>query len=110
MQAGKLRHRVLLQGKVQQQDPLTGAVESSWVDVATLWAEVSPLSVREFVAAQAGQGEVTTRIKIRYRAGVTRHQRILHRGQIFNIEGVLADPGSGREYLTLPCSEGVNDG
>ncbi|MBK0003169.1 phage head closure protein [Erwinia sp. S38] len=110
MQAGKLRHRVRLQQKVSQQDPVTGAVEPSWLDVATLWAEVSPLSVREFIAAQAGQGEVTTRIKIRYRPGITRHHRILYREQIFNIEGVLPDPKSGREYLTLPCSEGVNDG
>ncbi|TKE23299.1 head-tail adaptor protein, partial [Klebsiella pneumoniae] len=29
---------------------------------------------------------------------------------IYNIEGVLPDPRSGREYLTLPCSEGDNDG
>ncbi|HDG7399279.1 phage head closure protein, partial [Klebsiella pneumoniae] len=53
---------------------------------------------------------VTTRITIRYREGVTRKHRILFRGRIYNIEGVLPDPRSGREYLTLPCSEGANDG
>lgn len=55
-------------------------------------------------------GEITTRITIRFRPGVTRMNRILFRGGIYNIEGVLPDPKSGREYLTLPCSEGVNDG
>ncbi|SXF83116.1 phage head closure protein [Klebsiella variicola] len=110
MQAGKLRHRVTLQEPVKEQNPTTGAVINTWRDVATIWAEVSPLSAREFIAAQASQGEVTTRITIRYRAGVTRKHRILFRGGVYNIEGVLPDPRSGREYLTLPCSEGANDG
>jgi hypothetical protein len=26
----------------------------------------------------------------------------------YNIEGVLPDPKSGREYLTLPCSEVIS--
>lgn len=72
MQAGKLRHRVTLQEPVKEQNPTTGAVINTWRDVATIWAEVYPLSAREFIAAQASQGEITTRITIRYRAGVTR--------------------------------------
>lgn len=110
MQAGKLRNRITLQEPVKEQNPTTGAVINTWRDVATLWAEVAPLSAREFIAAQASQGEVTTRITIRYREGVTLKHRILFRGRIYNIEGVLPDPRSGREYLTLPCSEGANDG
>lgn len=110
MQAGKLRHRVTIQGPVMVQNSETGAVNKTWLDVATVWAEVSPLSAREFIAAQASQGEITTRITIRFRTGITRKHRILFRGGIYNIEGVLPDPVSGREYLTLPCSEGLNDG
>ncbi|MGL4683506.1 MAG: phage head closure protein [Hafnia alvei] len=110
MQAGKLRHRVTLQARVQVQNQASGAVETTWADVAILYAEVVPSSVREFVAAQATQNEITTRITIRYRDGVTPKHRIFFRGKIYNIEGVLPDPKSGREYLTLPCSEGVNDG
>ncbi|HGO5439938.1 phage head closure protein [Klebsiella oxytoca] len=110
MQAGKLRHRVTLQEPVKEQNPTTGAVINIWRDVATIWAEISPLSAREFIAAQASQGEITTRITIRYRADVTRKHRILYRDGIYNIEGVLPDLRSGKEYLTLPCSEGVNDG
>lgn len=33
-----------------------------------------------------------------------------HGNRIYNIEGVLPDNCSGRKYLTLPYSEGVNDG
>jgi SPP1 family predicted phage head-tail adaptor len=110
MQAGKLRHHVSLQKPVKTQNPSTGAVVNSWQETAKLWAEVAPLSAREFVAAQATQSEVTTRITIRFRSDVTPKHRIVYAGKIYNIEGVLADDKSGRDYLTLPCSEGVNDG
>lgn len=92
------------------QNPDTGDINKTWRDIAIVWAEVYPLSAREFIAAQASQGEITTRIMIRFRTGITRKHRIIFRGSIYNIEGVLPDPESGREYLTLPCSEGVNDG
>lgn len=109
--AGNLRHRITIQKKVNGRDPITGAVTTAWV---SLWesvpAEVVPLSVREFVAAQSVQSKLSTRIRIRWRAGLDASMRILHDGRTYNIEGVLPDPDSGRAYLTLPCSEGVNDG
>jgi SPP1 family predicted phage head-tail adaptor len=110
MQAGKLRHRVTLQRPVKIQNPDTGSVTNSWESVSDIWAAVAPSSAREFVAAMAVQSEITTRITIRYRDDVTPKHRILFRGKIYNIEGVLPDPDSGLDYLTLPCSEGVNDG
>lgn len=110
MQAGKLRHRVLLQRPVETQDEETGSIQEAWEDVSSLWAEVYPLSAREFVASQAFQSEVTTRITIRSRSDITNKHRIVYRGKIYNIQGVLPDAGSGLEYLTLPCAEGVNDG
>lgn len=110
MQAGKLRHRITLQKPVKTQSPVTGAVVNTWETVATIWAEVVPSSAREFVAAMAIQSEITTRITIRNRDDVTSKHRILYRGQIYNIAGVLPDPISGLDYLTLPCSTGVNDG
>ncbi|WP_110642458.1 phage head closure protein [Salinicola sp. CPA57] len=110
MQAGKLRHRVELQQKGTGRNPDTGGVIDVWQSVTTVWASIEPLSAREFIAAGATQASVTTRITIRYREGVTAQMRAVSRGKIYNIEGVLPDDKSGREYLTLPCSEGVNDG
>ncbi|MNM24928.1 Phage head-tail joining protein [compost metagenome] len=110
MAAGRLRHRVRLQQQVIGQHAGTGAQIVGWEDLAEVWAEVVPLSVREFVAGQAVSSEVTTRITIRFRDDVTAKCRALYRGRVYNIHGVLADPRSGLEYLTLPCSEGINDG
>ena len=110
MQIGKLRHRVRIERPASTQDPTTGEMVPGWALVATVWASVEPLSVREFISAQAGQSEVTARFVIRHRAGLSAAMRLVHRGQVYNIEGVLADPKSGQHYLTLPVSVGVNDG
>lgn len=108
--SGKLRHKVALQRRVRTQDPVTGEITHEWQTVANVWASVEPLSAREFISAQAVQSKVSARIVIRYRPDVDAAMRIMHRGKMYNIEGVLPDPVSGLEYLTLPCSEGVNDG
>jgi SPP1 family predicted phage head-tail adaptor len=110
MRAGDLRHRVELQRPVFSQDPVTGEMTPAWVEVAKIYAGVEPLSARDFIAASATQSKISVRVIIRHRPGVDSTMRILHRSKIYNIEGVLTDSKSGLEYLTLPCSEGVNDG
>lgn len=110
MRAGKLRHRITIEKPTNVQDPVTGATTAGWEPVATVWASVDPLSVREFISASATQSAVSARITIRYRPDIMANMRVLHAGGVYNIEGVLADPNTGREYLTLPVSMGVNDG
>lgn len=112
MRAGKLRHRIVFQRPGQAQDPQTGEVIDGW---ETIWekvpASVEPLSARDLIAAQAGQSEASGRMVIRYRAGVLPTMRILHRGDVYNIQGPpLPDPESGLEYLTILVAKGVNDG
>lgn len=109
--AGKLRRRITIEQRLLTQDPGTGEMLHSWqVFANNVPAAIEPLSAREFIAAQAGQSEVTARIVIRYREGVLPTMRILHKNKVYNIRGILADANSGMEYLTLPVSEGVNDG
>ena len=110
MRAGKLRHQVVIQSLTLSQNPETGEMLAGWAEFATCWASIEPLSAREFIAAQAGQSEIVARIVIRYRSGVLPTMRILHRGSVYAIHGVLTDAKSGLEYLTLPVSKGVNDG
>lgn len=110
MQAGKLRHRVTIESLVETQDGTTGAISRAWSTVATVWAAVEPLSGREFLAAQETQSQVTARIVIRHRSDVTTKMRIAIGADRYNIHGILPDKVSGREYLTLMVSRGVNDG
>jgi len=108
MNIGMMRHRVTLEQKAETRDQWGGVVES-WQSVATVWAEVSPLSGREFIAAQAMQAGVTVRITIRYRAGVTPVMRIKHGADLYNIKAVLPDP-TLRRHITLMCEQGLTAG
>lgn len=104
---GKLRHKVQLQARIETQDPNTGEMLVSWQTVAEPWAEIVPMSAREFIAAQAEQSEVRGRIVIRYREGVNATMRVVYRNEYFVIHGVMRDAESGREHLTLMVGEGV---
>ena len=111
MKAGTLRQYITIQDRQLTQDPNTGAMVVSWVDLHTdVPADVQPLSAREFIAAQAAQSQTVARIVIRHRDGLTADMRILHRGKVYNPQGWLADRDSGLEYLTAPVTEGVTDG
>lgn len=101
--AGSLCDRVTIQQKITTRDDY-GSATTAWMDLATVWAQIVPLSGREFIAAQQAQSTVTARVTIRYRADVDSHMRIVHGGDMFNVEAVLPDMNSGREYLTLMCS------
>lgn len=107
--AGRLRHWVTVQSPFYIQDPVTGDQVPAWIDFLTVWAAIEPLSAREFIASQAVQSKVTARITMRKRDDINATCRIVHNGKFYNIEGVLADPDSGLEYMTLPVSEGVQD-
>lgn len=109
LDSGKLRHRVSIERLSLVQDATTGAVVETWAEIAKVWAAVEPLSAREFVQSAAGQSEVTARITIRTR-DIQATDRIIHRGTVYNIRGVLADKDSGLEYITLPVAAGVNEG
>lgn len=123
LDAGKLRHRVRLErldylldsnGNAVQ-DPATGETPREWQEVATVWAEIAPISGREFIMSQAIQSQVTARLTIRYRDDVDASMRAVHvrKGRpdvVYNIKATLADVESGLEYLTLPCSTGTGNG
>ena len=106
--AHRLRHRITIEQKTAGADAWGQPVET-WETVAIVPAEVWPLSGREFVAAQAEQAGVTTRITIRYQAGIEPAMRITHGRKTYNIKAVLPDP-TLRRHITLMCESGVNNG
>lgn len=105
--SGKLRHQVELQEQQITQDPVTGEMVTTWTTIAEPWAEIVPMSGREFLAASAEQSEVRGRIVIRYREDVDASMRVVYRGKYYNIHAVLPDAESGLEHLTLMTGEGV---
>lgn len=105
LSAGRLRHRLRIQSPRLIQDALTGSTSTTWTDDATVYAAIEPLSVKDFIGAQTVKSQISVRIVIRYRPGMSAKMRfIADDGTVYKPLGFLADPVSGREYLTAPCA------
>lgn len=114
MIAPRLRHRVDIQNVTFTQDPVTGDMADGWAtiranDEPLIPAEIMLMSGREFVAAQAIQAGVNTKITIRWRDDVKPIMRVIHEGVTYNIKAVLPDP-TLRRHITLMCEGGINLG
>lgn len=108
LSAGRLRHRVTIQEQSTVPDAF-GQPITTWGDVATVWAAVEPLQGREFFNSDQINAEVTARIRIRWRDGLTAAMRVSFDSRLYNIEAIIT-PKEIHEEIQLMCSEGVNDG
>lgn len=107
LEAGTLSQRVQLMRVIETQDS-DGNIVEELVLIAPLWANIRHQTSKEFMAADIERAKSKISIRIRYRPGIKPSMRILHGDSVYNIEGVLPDNESGREYLVLPCSEIVD--
>ncbi len=102
MKAGQLDQRVTVERLQGGFDELGQPLPDTWAPLFTCWAAVEPLTGREFIAAQAAVREITARVKMRYRPGVTAADRIVHDGTTYSVTSV-ADVHSSRRELHLMC-------
>jgi SPP1 family predicted phage head-tail adaptor len=109
MLAPKLRHRIDIEQLTITQDSYGGMIEAWTLFADNVAAEIVPLSGREFVSAQQVQAGVTTRITVRYKAGILENMRVKHGSDVYNIKAKLPDQ-TLRRHITLMCELGVTDG
>ena len=102
MNAGQLDQRVTVERLVGDAVDDYGQPIATWTPIHTVWAAVEPLTGREYIAASAFVSEVTTRIRLRYRPGLTVTDRVNHEGTIYGITSVI-DYKSGNRELVLMC-------
>ena len=103
MTIGKMRHRVTIQTLVATPDA-DNAVEEVYSNVATVWADVSPVSGRTSIDSKSIGEEITHRVTMRYRSDVTSENWILYRARRFRIRKVT-DFEERRRFLILDCEE-----
>lgn len=111
MQAGSLDERITIQRLVAASPDVTGSgmPDESWQDWVTVYASVEPLQGRELFAAQEHHAEVTTRVRIRHRAGVDAKMRLVDgEGTVYEIRSVLSFRRDG--YMEMLCTSGVTEG
>ena len=101
MRAGQLDQRVTVERLEEGVDEL-GQPVSTWIALVTVWAAVEPLTGREYIAAAAAVSEVTTRIRLRYRPGITPADRVNHEGKLYGITSLIDYKSANRE-LVLMC-------
>jgi SPP1 family predicted phage head-tail adaptor len=121
IRAGQLSRRIRIQIRSTGQDSF-GAPQQGWIDLATVWADIQPLTGRELESAQRIASEVSHRIAVRsqaifadtrvvagYRALYSTPNGTPYGPRIFNLHACLIDE-QGDATVTLLASEGVNDG
>jgi SPP1 family predicted phage head-tail adaptor len=106
MQAGKLRHRIVIQEKSVTRDEYNAEV-ITWTEVDTVWASVEPLSGREFLEGRLVEATVSHRITIRYLSGITPEMRVLWGSRVFDVEAIL-NIEERDKMMVLMCQEEVS--
>lgn len=101
MNIGALNSRVLIEYPVAAQDPEFGTPVITWVELATVWAEVQDVMPSRSEAVK--QGLVTarnqTRIRYRYRTDVTSAMRMTVKGAPDRVLQIIAGPAAiGRRH------------
>jgi SPP1 family predicted phage head-tail adaptor len=81
-----------------------GGATVTWNPVATLWAEVIPLSGREELRADGLQTVAKFEVRTRYRAGISPEMRFVFGGRVLEIQAVRDIEGR-RRWLSCLCEE-----
>jgi SPP1 family predicted phage head-tail adaptor len=89
MRIGELRKQITIQAEAPTADG-AGGYALAWTNVATVWAEIKPVSGNKVFVDQHLEGHVTHQIKTRYRSDltITTDMRIVHNNRVFNIHSI----------------------
>lgn len=113
MRAGRLRRLLTLQQPTETRGA-SGGVSTAFADVATVWGAVEPLTTKELLSAGQVSGEITHRVVIRWKKGITDAWRIkdvtASPALIYSIHGPPMNINSKNQQMTLMCSEGIDNG
>ena len=86
--AGKLRHSVVWQEKIQTPDG-GGGFTYTTSDVVTTRAFIKPISTNERFFAQRIESDISHKIYIRYRTDISPDMRINYGGRLFQVKGIM---------------------
>lgn len=99
MRAGRLRHRITIQQQAVTGQNDYGEDIYEWTDVAIVWAEVQPLTGREYWAAEQVNAETTHQVRLRYLSDIEPSMRILFGSRVLVIESVFNVDERDRELV-----------
>jgi len=103
MRAGLLDRNITIEKRAAGADATYGGISSTWVPVATVWAEISDLTGREYLMAATVQAQRTVQVMIRYLPGLTAAMRLRDGDRILQINAVAMQ--GRRAWHVLQCSD-----
>ncbi len=107
--AGEMFERVTFQSKSVTKNSL-GEEVIVWQDLASVWAQVEPLTGRKFLAAAQLQVEIALVVRVRYRTDLmVDGLRLVWRGAAYDIQGKARDIDARQTHLEFNCASGVHD-
>ena len=99
---GALNRRLVLEAPAETGDG-TGEVVRTYEAVATLWAQVMPVSARGDIAAYSLGAALRHRIVVRARSGISTRHRLRDGARVFRIMAVRES--DGRRFLEIDAEE-----
>lgn len=113
MNIGRFDKRITIQSRSATLDAYGQEIDS-WSDVASVWANVKPISGTEKLKAMQVDSILTHTVAVRYNETFMPPRkvdawRIVYNDRIFNITAAM-DLNEERKYIIFDCSEGSIDG
>jgi head-tail adaptor len=99
---GALNRRLVLEAPVEAGDSAGGVVRT-YMAVATLWAQVMPVSARSDIAGDSLGAVLRHRIVIRARGGIGTRHRLRDGTRVYRI--VAMRESDGRRFLEIDAEE-----
>ena len=106
MKISKLRHFIEIQHRIESKNEF-GEAEYTWEEFVKTWAEIKPITSKEFFSAQGVQNETTHRVIIRYITGIKPDMRIIFENRVFEITSIR-DYFERHKFLEIMCKENLN--
>ena len=103
MEAGTLNKRITIQYQTKVSNDMGGFIVT-WVNAATVWAALWPLSATETVKSMQTSMVISHRIRIRYLSVLRPSWRLKFGEKFYNIVSII-NPNERNEYLDLICKE-----
>lgn len=97
--AQELRHKITFDRLETVVDEDTGYRTEEWVPIAAAFARMDPMVGRERLLSEAVRSEEVTKFTTRWIDGITPADRLVHRGEFWNMQSVVDVGGLRREML-----------
>ncbi len=106
MRIGELRKQITIQAELPTADG-AGGYALAWTDIATVWADIKPVSGNKVFVDHHLEAHVTHEITMRYRSDLapTADMRVLYNNRLFNIRSII-NTGESNQWWQLLVEEG----